>query len=101
MAGLKMRTEYKITEIVKATGGKLLSKSKKETSVSELLLDSRKLIHSTQTLFFALSGQKLENTAIKALEKLSPGLAKLSEGITNLIIATGKSPLVKPDSSAR
>jgi len=55
-----MKPEYKIAEIVKATGGKLLSRSKKETCINELLLDSRKLIHPTQTLFFALSGQKLD-----------------------------------------
>ncbi len=55
-----MKTEYKIAEVVKAVGGKLLSKNKKETSVNELLLDSRKLIHPAQTLFFALGGQKLD-----------------------------------------
>ncbi len=55
-----MKTEYKTTEIVKAVGGKLLSKNKKETAVNELLLDSRKLIHPAQTLFFALGGQKLD-----------------------------------------
>src|ERR1043165_5920562 len=55
-----MKTEYKIAELVKATGGKLLSKNKKETAVNELLLDSRKLIHPAQTLFFALPGMKLD-----------------------------------------
>jgi len=55
-----MKTEYKIAEVVKAVGGKLLSKNKKETSINELLLDSRKLIHPAQTLFFALGGQKLD-----------------------------------------
>lgn len=55
-----MKTEYKITEVIKATGGKLLSKSKKDTTISELLIDSRKLIHPSQTLFFALSGVKLD-----------------------------------------
>lgn len=55
-----MKTEYKISEAVKATGGKLLSKSKKEHSFSELLLDSRRLIHPAQTLFFALGGLKLD-----------------------------------------
>ncbi|HRG88462.1 MAG TPA: hypothetical protein PLW44_05535, partial [Chitinophagales bacterium] len=55
-----MKTEYKISEAVKATGGKLLSKSKKEPSFSELLLDSRRLIHPAQTLFFALGGLKLD-----------------------------------------
>lgn len=55
-----MKTEYKIAEVVKAVGGKLLSKNKKETSIHELLLDSRKLIHPAQTLFFALGGMKLD-----------------------------------------
>lgn len=55
-----MKTEYKIAEVVKAVGGRLLSKNKKETSIHELLLDSRKLIHPAQTLFFALGGMKLD-----------------------------------------
>lgn len=55
-----MKTEYKIAEVVKAVGGKLQSKNKKETSIHELLLDSRKLIHPAQTLFFALGGMKLD-----------------------------------------
>ncbi len=57
---LKMKTEYKIAEVVKATGGTLLTKAKKDLTISELLIDSRKLIHPSQTLFFALSGQKLD-----------------------------------------
>ena len=55
-----MKAEYKISEVVKAVGGKLLSKNKNESSVNELLLDSRKLIHPAQTLFFALGGMKLD-----------------------------------------
>lgn len=59
-----MKAEYTIAEVVKATGGKLVSKNKKETSVHELLLDSRKLIHPSQTLFFALGGMKLTDIVI-------------------------------------
>ncbi len=55
-----MKAEYKIADVVKAMGGKLLSKEKRETVINELLLDSRKLIHPAQTLFFALGGQKLD-----------------------------------------
>ena len=55
-----MKTEYKIPEIVKALGGKHIVKSKKEFAIEELLLDSRKLIHPANTLFFALGGQKLD-----------------------------------------
>ena len=55
-----MKTAYRITEVAKATGGKLLSATKKDPVVSELLIDSRKLIHPAQTLFFALAGVKLD-----------------------------------------
>ncbi|HLP49930.1 MAG TPA: bifunctional UDP-N-acetylmuramoyl-tripeptide:D-alanyl-D-alanine ligase/alanine racemase [Chitinophagales bacterium] len=55
-----MKPEYKIAEAVKAIGGKLLSKNKKDLSFSELLIDSRRVIHPGQTLFFALTGQKLD-----------------------------------------
>ncbi len=54
-----MKPEYKISEVSKVIGGKLLSKNKSEFTISELLIDSRKLLHPEQTLFFALSGQKL------------------------------------------
>ncbi len=55
-----MKAEYKISEVVKAVGGKLLSKNKTESSIRELLTDSRKLHHPQHTLFFALKGQKLD-----------------------------------------
>jgi hypothetical protein len=47
-----MKTEHKIAEIVKGTGGKLIVAGKKEYSIQEILLDSRKLIHPAETLFF-------------------------------------------------
>lgn len=55
-----MKTEHKITDIVKGTGGKLIVAGNKEYSIQEILLDSRKLIHPAETLFFALTGQKLD-----------------------------------------
>ncbi len=55
-----MKTEHSIEEVVKASGGKLIVSSKKVYSIQELLLDSRKLIHPADTLFFALSGLKLD-----------------------------------------
>ena len=55
-----MKTEHSIAEVVKGTGGKLVVSSKKEYSIQELLLDSRKLIHPAETIFFALTGQKLD-----------------------------------------
>ena len=55
-----MKLEYKISEVAKAVGGKLPTKDKKESSISEILLDSRKLIQPSETLFFALSGLKLD-----------------------------------------
>ncbi|MBK7149079.1 MAG: bifunctional UDP-N-acetylmuramoyl-tripeptide:D-alanyl-D-alanine ligase/alanine racemase [Bacteroidetes bacterium] len=55
-----MKAEYKISEIAKAMGGKVLGKSRKDYTLSELLTDSRKLQHADRSLFFALSGQKLD-----------------------------------------
>ena len=74
----RMKTEYKIAEVVKAVGGKLLSKNKKETAVNELLLDSRKLIHAAQTLFFALGGQKLDG--YNSIEEL------YKKGVRNFVV---------------
>ena len=55
-----MKTELGTGEIVKATGGKLIVSSKKVYIIQELLLDSRKLIHPNETIFFALGGLKLD-----------------------------------------
>jgi alanine racemase len=55
-----VKTIYKIAEIVTATGGTLLTKPKKDGGISELLVDSRKINHPEQSLFFALPGQKLD-----------------------------------------
>jgi Transglycosylase SLT domain len=43
---------------------------------------------------FGLSGQAIENTFLTTLTKLAPQLGKLSEGITDVIKAVGKSPVV-------
>ncbi|MDB5283581.1 MAG: alanine racemase [Bacteroidota bacterium] len=77
-----MKTEYKIPEIVKASGGKLIIKSRKEFTIQELLIDSRKLIHPAQTLFFALAGQKLDgHNYINELYK---------KGVRNFVISKEK-----------
>ena len=55
-----MKLDYTISEINKAVGGKLHTCVTSEPTVTELLLDSRKLIHPAQTIFFALKGQKLD-----------------------------------------
>lgn len=55
-----MKNSYSISEIAKATGGKVADPAGKELLLQELLLDSRKLIHAEHTLFFALPGQKLD-----------------------------------------
>lgn len=55
-----MKSEYRISEVAKAIGGVALHKTKKDFAVSELLTDSRKLLHADRTLFFSLSGQKLD-----------------------------------------
>ena len=55
-----MKTEYSIAEIAKATGGKLIVSGTTAHAIQELLLDSRKLIHPTETIFFALGGLKLD-----------------------------------------
>jgi alanine racemase len=86
-----MKTEYKIAEVVKAVGGKLLSKNKKETSINELLLDSRKLIHPAQTLFFALGGQKLDgHNYIEELYK---------KGVRNFIVTKEQDTEVFPEAN--
>lgn len=86
-----MKTEYKIAEVVKAVGGKLLSKNKKEISVNELLLDSRKLIHPAQTLFFALGGQKLDgHNYIEELYK---------KGVRNFVVTKEQNTEVFPDAN--
>ncbi len=54
-----MKSQYKITEVAKAIGGKLAA-ANNDAVISELLLDSRKLIHPADTLFFALKGLKLD-----------------------------------------
>jgi alanine racemase len=84
-----MKTEYKIAEVIKAVGGKLLSKNKKETSVNELLLDSRKLIHPAQTLFFALGGQKLDGH--NYMEEL------YKKGVRNFVVTKEQDTEVYPD----
>mgnify|MGYP006165455417 FL=1 len=55
-----MRAEYKVEEIIKATGGKLLNPSAVPQTISEILIDSRKLIHAGMTVFFAIKGAKLD-----------------------------------------
>lgn len=55
-----MKPEYKISEIVKVLGGTLVTKSKKDFLISELLTDSRRVLHPERSLFFALRGQKLD-----------------------------------------
>lgn len=54
-----MRPEYKVEEIVKATGGKLLNPGAVPQTINEILIDSRKLIHAGMTVFFAIKGAKL------------------------------------------
>ncbi len=86
-----MKPEYKIAEVVKAVGGKLLSKNKKETSIHELLLDSRKLIHPAQTLFFALGGMKLDgHTYIEELYK---------KGVRNFVVTKEPNTETFPDAN--
>lgn len=86
-----MKPEYKIAEVVKAVGGKLLSKNKRETSIHELLLDSRKLIHPTQTLFFALGGMKLDgHSYIEELYK---------KGVRNFVVTKEPNTEVFPNAN--
>ena len=86
-----MKPEYQIAEVVKAVGGKLLSKNKKETSIHELLLDSRKLIHPTQTLFFALGGMKLDgHSYIEELYK---------KGVRNFVVTKEPNTETFPDAN--
>ena len=91
MARIKMKPEYKIVEVAKAIGGKLLSKNQKDGSIQELLLDSRKLIHPTQTLFFALGGMKLDgHTYIEDLYK---------RGVRNFVVTKEPNIETYPDAN--
>ena len=53
-----MNKGYPINEIVKATGGKLTAGAGEEVQITYLLLDSRKLQQASETLFFALPGNR-------------------------------------------
>lgn len=55
-----MADGYLFPEILKATGGKALAQSEKPYHIKELLIDSRRLIHPELTLFFALTGARLD-----------------------------------------
>src|ERR1041385_6521010 len=74
-----MKPEYNIAEVANAVGGQLLSPNGKSIMVSELLLDSRKVIHPEQTLFFALPGQKLDGH--NYIEEL------YSKGVMNYVVS--------------
>ena len=88
-----MKIEYKIQEIIKAVGGKAIVQSKKESSIHQLLLDSRKVIHPAETLFFALSGQKQDGH--NYLEELH------KKGVRNFVVTkeTGINEEKFPDSN--
>ncbi|HLP22295.1 MAG TPA: UDP-N-acetylmuramoyl-tripeptide--D-alanyl-D-alanine ligase, partial [Chitinophagales bacterium] len=86
-----MKPEYKIAEAVKAIGGKLISKNKKDGSFSELLIDSRRLIHPAQTLFFALTGQKLDgHNYIEELYK---------KGVRSFVVTKEQDTEIYPDAN--
>jgi len=55
-----MHAGYTINEITKIVGGALHGTGNNENQVKELLTDSRKLIHADVTLFFAITGTKLD-----------------------------------------
>lgn len=79
-----MKAAYRIEEIAKATGGKLLQQPLPDLSIKDLLLDSRKLIHAETTLFFALGGQKLDghNYIEELYQKGVRSFVITKEGIT-------------------
>jgi len=79
-----MNSEYKIDEIVKATGGKCATKNSPESVISELLLDSRKLIHPSFTLFFAIKGPKLDGH--NYIEEL------YDKGVRNFVVTREPAP---------
>ena len=53
-----MNKGYPIKEIAKACGGKLTEGAKDDDVVRHLLLDSRKVQHPADTLFFAIQGRR-------------------------------------------
>jgi alanine racemase len=77
-----MNPEYKIQEVIKAISGQQIIKAKKDYSIRELLLDSRKLIHPASTLFFASPGLKLDgHNYIEELYK---------KGVRNFVVTKDK-----------
>lgn len=54
-----MNTAYHMELLAQITGGRLFGNTTVQHTFSELLTDSRKLLHPASTLFFALAGAKL------------------------------------------
>ncbi len=53
-----MRTEYSIAKIEQMCGGKLYPRFDADASISYLMIDSRRLRHASDALFFAIKGKR-------------------------------------------
>ena len=73
-----MNKGYPISEIAKATGGKLTAGKSEEAQITDLLLDSRKLQQASETLFFALPGSRQDGHHY--IEYL------VSRGVSNFVV---------------
>jgi len=93
-ADLISRTDYRLIDSTKRSE-LLANKAALPQSLQEMSLadDTSKRWQDLQKRL-GLSGQGIENTALKTLEKLAPQLSELSKGITNVIAAVGKSHVV-------
>ena len=73
--------EYKIEEVAKIVGGKLIQNNDLQNVISELLTDSRQIVKPESSLFFALIGRHDGHNYIESL---------IERGVTNFIISNLK-----------
>ena len=73
-----MRTEYSIAQIEQMCGGKLYPRFDADANISYLMIDSRKLRHATDALFFAIKGRRQDG------HHFIPDLIK--NGVRNFVV---------------
>ncbi|MEI6059944.1 MAG: hypothetical protein WCR72_04510 [Bacteroidota bacterium] len=77
---MMIKSEYTIGEIVQIVKGELIQESDVNAVVSELVIDSRRLIVPERSLFFALTSKR--NDGHKYIEEL------YNKGVRNFVVAT-------------
>jgi len=71
--------QYSVSNVVEYTGGTLISESEKEETISDILIDSRRLITPEGSLFFALVSKK--NNGHKFINEL------YEKGVRNFVVS--------------